>query len=183
MALLDVRIYGDPCLKEMSTPVEEFGEALSGLVQDMYDTLYHTRGIGLAAAQVGLNIRLFVMDVEWVDREEEERPEKNRKDPRTYINPEIVWEDPQDEATTEGCLSLPGLEGEVYRPVSIRAKWLDENGQAHEETMTDLKARCFQHELDHLNGVLFIDRMPFIKRRLLAGKLSNLKKKNLEAVK
>jgi peptide deformylase len=176
MAVLKVRIYGDPCLKEKSDTVEEFGEELKRLVADMGETMYASKGIGLAAPQVGVNKRVFVMDTDWVEEEGGKKTGKRRL--RAFINPEFTWQSEEDEAVSEGCLSLPDLEGDVYRPISVRMRWTDLKGAKHEETLDGLMARCVQHETDHLDGVLFVDRMPFVKRSLLAGKLHQIKKRS-----
>lgn len=178
MAVLPVKIYGEPCLKEKSAPVEHITPETGALLADMAETMYAKRGIGLAAPQVGVNLRIFVMDIDWTDRDEGE--DTGRRNLRVFINPEIVWESQDDGPFTEGCLSLPGIEAEVYRPTRVRLRWTDEKSASHEAEMDGLEARCAQHELDHLNGILFVDRLPFTKRTLLAGKLRKLKSHPLE---
>jgi len=179
MAVKRIRIYGDPFLKVSSAPVADFNQHLALLVQDMADTMYENRGIGLAALQVGVSQRVFVVDTDWVD--EEGGSPSGARHLKVFVNPEILWESQDDSAMSEGCLSLPEIEGEVYRPTSVRLRWQDQSGTAHERLMEGLEARCAQHELDHLNGILFVDRMPFTKRRLLAGRLRQLKEKHTPA--
>jgi peptide deformylase len=178
MAVQPIRIYGDPCLKRVSDPVEEFGDALRELIADMTDTLYHRpHHVGLAAPQIGVNQRVFVMDVDWV--ESDPRKKSNtppRRNLQVFINPEILEESAEDENGPEGCLSLPGIDGEIYRPLKVRVRYRDVQGNEHEISASDFAARCIQHENDHLNGVLFIDHLPLLRRQLLAGKLSRLKK-------
>jgi peptide deformylase len=179
MPLPTIRTYGDPCLKVVSEPIDVVDAPLRALIDAMKEVMYASSGLGLAAPQIGENIRLFVIDVDWVDREDGQ--EQGERNPKVFINPEITWESPEDASVSEGCLSLPGIEGDVYRPVRVKMRYLDETGAAHERAMENLEARCVQHELDHLDGVLFVDRMPFVRRRLLAGKLSAIKKQRHEA--
>jgi peptide deformylase len=178
MPVQPIRIYGDPCLKRTSEPVVEFGDALRALIANMTDTLYHRpHHVGLAAPQIGVNLRVFVMDVDWVESDSRKKsatpPHRNLQ---IFINPEILEESAEDESGQEGCLSLPGIDAEIYRPLSVRVRYQDVDGQTHEITATDFAARCLQHENDHLNGVLFIDHLPMLRRQLLAGKLARLKK-------
>ena len=173
MPVLPVKIYGDPCLKAKSEPIKEITSKIKELIEDMGDTMYERRGIGLAASQLGVNLRLFVMDTDWTDKDEGE--DTGRRNLRVFINPEITWESEDDGPYSEGCLSVPGIEADVYRPLSVRLRWMDEMGKMHEEQLEELDARCAQHEFDHLNGILFVDRLPFAKRTLLAGKLRKLK--------
>ena len=179
MAVGKIRIYGDPCLKEPSAPVTDFNQHLAGLVRDMAETMYGNRGIGLAAPQLGANERVFVADTDWVD--EDGGTPSGARHLKVFVNPEILWESQDDSAMSEGCLSLPEIEGEVYRPNSIRLRWRDQAGNTHERLMEGIEARCVQHELDHLDGILFVDRMPFTKRRLLAGRLRQLKERLVPA--
>ena len=179
MPQLPIRIYGDPCLRVASQPVEAFDGSLERLIRDMRNTLYaEPHHIGLAAPQVGANTRLFMMDVDWVNDEEGEA----KRNLQIFINPEITWESDRDVAMSEGCLSLPDIEGDVYRPEQVKIRYTDPAGEQHERQLAGLEARCAQHELDHLDGVLFVDRMPFVRRSMLAGKLSRLKQKACEAV-
>ena len=173
MAILPIRIYGDKCLKEISKPIEEIDEGTRTLISNMADTLYQkSHHIGLAAPQVGVNLRVFMMDVDWI--KESTNAERNLQ---VFINPEILQESEEDEPYPEGCLSLPGIDRDVYRPKEISIRYTDEKGQTHERDLDKLEARCAQHELDHLNGMLFVDRLPFVQRSLLAGKLGRLKKR------
>ncbi len=177
MALLTVRIYGDPCLKEVSKSVNGIDGDLKKIFSDMLETMYASHGVGLAAPQVGVNLRFFVTDVDWVNRED--GVETGKRNSKIFINPEITEESEEDGPASEGCLSVPGIEGDVYRSLRVKMRYLDENGETHENAFEGLEARCVQHELDHLDGVLFVDRMPFVRRRLLAGKLNQLKKERI----
>ena len=168
------RIYEtpDPVLREISKPVETFDDDLKTLVSDMFETMYAAPGIGLAAVQVGVPIRLLVIDLQ----EPEEEGGEPVRHPRTFINPEILWHSDQDVPYTEGCLSVPEQYAEVMRPDRIRARWHDVDGQSHEEEIDGLLAVCLQHEMDHLNGVLFIDHLSRLKRDMLLKKLAKWRK-------
>ena len=168
------RIYEtpDPVLREISKPVETFDDDLKTLVSDMFETMYAAPGIGLAAVQVGVPIRLLVIDLQ----EPEAEGGEPVRDPRTFINPEILWHSDQDVPYTEGCLSVPEQYAEVMRPDRIRARWHDVDGQSHEEEIDGLLAVCLQHEMDHLNGVLFIDHLSRLKRDMVLKKLAKWRK-------
>ncbi len=155
MAVLDIRVLGDPILRERTSPVTEVTESLRSLAADMFQTMYAAEGIGLAAPQVGRSARVFVMDVD--------------ENPMVMINPEIIERDGSDRAE-EGCLSIPEIFGDVDRATRIVARALDVDGTQFEIELTDLAARCVQHELDHLDGKLFIDYMSLIKRKFTARK-------------
>ena len=167
------RIYETPdaVLRQISNPVETFDDALKTLVGDMFETMYAAPGIGLAAVQVGVPIRLLVIDLqEPQDPDDPESP--NLRVPRVFINPEILWHSDNEVPYTEGCLSVPEQYAEVMRPDRIRAKWQDEEGKTYEEEIEGLLAVCLQHEMDHLNGVLFIDHISKLKRDRVVKKFT-----------
>ena len=171
------RIYETPdaVLRQISKPVETFDDELKTLVADMFETMYAAPGIGLAAVQVGVPIRLLVIDLqEPADPEDPESPAV--KQPRVFINPEVVWHSDNEVPYTEGCLSVPEQYAEVMRPDRIRAKWQDEHGKTFEEEIDGLLAVCLQHEMDHLNGVLFIDHLSRLKRDMVLKKLAKWRK-------
>src|SRR3954452_12465110 len=146
------RIYETPdaVLRQISKPVETFDDELKALVADMFETMYEAPGIGLAAVQVGVPIRLLVIDLQ--EPENEDDPEsKIVRDPRVFVNPEILWHSDSEVPYTEGCLSVPGQSAERMRPERIRATRQDETGKAYEEETDGLLAACLQHEMDHLN--------------------------------
>ena len=156
MALREVLLFPDPRLKLVSKPVGEITDAIRELARDMCEVMYDEPGIGLAAPQVGHAIRLFVIDTEWTE-------EEGSKNPLVLINPEfvrsegkIVWE--------EGCLSVPDLTADVERAAEVTIKALDLDGKEYVEEAVGLRAVCLQHEYDHLDGKLFIDRLSFLKR-------------------
>lgn len=172
MALMEIKLYDDPVLREKARLIAAVEERHRQLGADMAETMYAAHGIGLAANQVGLTERIIVVDVDW--------PEVDSDDWRDYqptvmINPEVLEESADDDVYEEGCLSLPEINGEVWRPVSIRYRYTDLDGVTHECEASDLQARCIMHEIDHLDGILFIDRMATEPRRGLAGKLAKLR--------
>lgn len=155
MAVLDIRVLGDPILRERTESLPAITDETRALVADMFETMYAAEGIGLAAPQVGRSERVFVMDVD--------------EDPLAMINPEIIEREGSERAE-EGCLSIPEIFGDVDRATRIVARATDLDGNQFEVELTDLAARCVQHELDHLDGKLFIDYMSLIKRKFTARK-------------
>jgi peptide deformylase len=172
MAVLHILETPDPILRQKSTPVESIDDELRGLIADMFDTMYDAPGIGLAAVQVGVPKRLLVMDL----HEPEEEGGEPVKRPRVFINPEILSHSDHEVPYTEGCLSVPDQYAEVMRPDRIRARWQDEHGATHEEDLDGLLAICLQHEMDHLEGVLFIDHLSRLKRDMVLKKLTKMRK-------
>ena len=170
MALREVLQFPDPRLKRKSEPVGEITDAIRELASDMIEVMYDEPGIGLAAPQVGERIRLIVMDTEWTD--EETDPGKN---PAVVVNPEILERD-GELVWTEGCLSVPGFQAEVERSARVTVRYTDLDGLEQTEHAEQLRAVCFQHEIDHLNGILFIDRISRLKRNLYANKRKKLLK-------
>lgn len=173
MTIRPLVILPDPVLRLGSEPVGPITGEIRTLVADMFETMYDAPGIGLAAIQVGAPKRLLVIDLQ---EPEEEGGEAVRK-PMVFINPEILEESEETQPYSEGCLSVPDQYAEVLRPAVIRAKWLDEHGKAHEETLDGLLAVCLQHEMDHLEGILFIDHLSKLKRDMLLKKLAKARAK------
>ena len=157
----------DPVLRQISTPVETIDGDLQRLIDDMFDTMYAAPGIGLAAVQVGVPIRLLVIDLQ----EPEEEGGEPVRDPRVFINPELYNHSDVEVPYNEGCLSVPDQYAEVERPDRIRARWLDENGVQHDEEIDGMLAVRLQHEMDHLEGILFIDHLSRLKRDMIMKKL------------
>lgn len=187
MAILPIIEVPDPRLKQVSVPVDNFDDQLRTLVADMFDTMYDAPGIGLAAIQVGIPLRVLVIDLQPEDPDAEPEVchshgghhhthQPTKREPRVFINPEIL--DPSEEHSLyqEGCLSVPEIYAEVERPARIRARWQDLDGQTHEEQLEGLLATCLQHEMDHLEGVLFIDHLSRLKRQMALKKLEKLRK-------
>jgi peptide deformylase len=176
MSSLAIHVYGDPILRQKARTIARVEERHQQFARAMAEAMYGARGIGLAANQVGLLERLIVVDVEWSDRKTKADKGLERC-PIMMINPEILDESVEDDQTAEGCLSLPEMEGSVWRPSRIRYRYLDLAGRAIEAEATGLLSRCIQHEIDHLDGVLFIDRMAPDAREKLAGKLASLRER------
>ncbi len=175
MAILRIFETPDPVLRQISTPVETLDDELRALIADMFETMYQAPGIGLAAVQVGVPKRLLVMDLqEPADPDDPESPVV--KDPRVFINPEVLAHSDHEVPYTEGCLSVPDQYAEVLRPDRIRARWMDEHGETHEKDLDGLLAVCLQHEMDHLEGVLFIDHLSKLKRDMVLKKLAKARK-------
>ena len=172
MALLPIIETPDPLLRQISTPVEAVTDELRALIDDMFATMYAAPGIGLAAIQVGVPKRLLVIDLQ----EPEEEGGEPVRDPLVFINPEIVEASNTLQVYSEGCLSVPDMYAEVERPDRIRARWLDRDGVAHEEELDGLLAICLQHEMDHLEGILFIDHLSRLKRDMILKKLAKARK-------
>lgn len=162
MAIRPIRHLGDEVLRVPCEAVSEFDDDLRTLVKDLFETMYHAEGIGLAAPQVGLSLRLCVLDVQ--------DDEGSASGPLTLVNPEVVRASRQTDKSTEGCLSLPGLEELVTRAARVTVRATDPDGEPIEVEADGLLARALQHELDHLDGILFIDRVSPLKRRILLKK-------------
>ena len=172
MTILRILETPDPVLRQISAPVEAVDDELRVLISDMFETMYDAPGIGLAAVQVGVAKRVLVMDL----GEPEEEGGEPVREPRVFINPEIVTHSDDEVPYTEGCLSVPDQYAEVQRPDRIRAKWLDEHGERHEKDLDGLLAVCLQHEMDHLEGILFIDHLSKLKRDMVLKKLAKMRK-------
>ena len=172
MTIMRILETPDPVLRHISAPVEAVDDELRVLISDMFETMYDAPGIGLAAVQVGVAKRVLVMDL----GEPEEEGGEPVREPRVFINPEIVTHSDDEVPYTEGCLSVPDQYAEVQRPDRIRAKWLDEHGERHEEDLDGLLAVCLQHEMDHLEGILFIDHLSKLKRDMVLKKLAKMRK-------
>ncbi|MFV0540010.1 MAG: peptide deformylase [Aestuariibaculum sp.] len=177
--ILPIVAYGDPVLKKEATDIDKDYPELTGLIDNMFDTMYNAYGVGLAAPQIGLPIRLFVIDTspfaEDEDLNEEEQNNlKNFK--RVFINAKITREEGEEWSFNEGCLSIPDVREDVYRKPDITIEYLDENFNARTETFSGLMARVIQHEYDHIEGILFTDKLSSLKKRLIKGKLNNISK-------
>lgn len=167
---LPVYLYGHPVLRKISDEIDPGYPGLKELVSDMFDTMYASEGVGLAAPQIGLNIRLVVIDADPV---KDTFPEcAGRK--LTLVNPEIDVLDGDKVSRSEGCLSLPGLSENVNRIEHIQLNWLDENFMEHEEEISGFLARIIQHEFDHLEGMMYIDHISPIRKQLIRSKLHNI---------
>ena len=162
MALREILVVPHPILKQVSKPVLEVTDATRALMDDMLETMYAAPGIGLAAIQIGVPLRIITMDLA--------RPEED-KQPRYFINPEILWASEETAPYEEGCLSVPEIYDEVERPAQVKLRYLDYDGKQIEEDAEGLFAVCIQHEMDHLDGVLFIDHLSRLKREQAVKKV------------
>ena len=174
---LPIIAYGDPVLKRKAPDIEpdEYPH-LKQLVEDMYETMYNAKGVGLAAPQVGLSIRLFVIDAAPFD--EDEPLLKDFK--KVFVNAHILHEEGEEWAFNEGCLSIPDIREDVMRKSDLRISYYDENWKHHEESFKGLAARIIQHEYDHIEGKLFTDKLSPLRKRLIQNKLSDISRGNIK---
>ena len=177
--ILPIRVYGDPVLRNDTEDVTSDSEELQELIDDMIETMRGAEGVGLAAPQVGRPERLFVADI--TPMLESDRIDEFPEQPMVFINPEISWESDEECEFEEGCLSIPDIREHVARPERVRVRYLDREFTEHEIEVGDVLARVIQHELDHLDGVLFIDHISPLRRRLLRRKLRDITKGDVEA--
>ena len=168
MAILPIITAPDPRLKVISKPVETVDDETRKLLDDMLETMHDAVGIGLAAIQVGVDARVIV--IEFADED------GNKGEALELINPQIVWSSELERVHEEGCLSLPEHFAEVVRPDEIKLKFLDRHGKRQDMHATDLLATCIQHEMDHLDGVLFVDHLSMLKRRIILRKMTKARK-------
>jgi len=173
MAIREIIKIPDPALKKVSVPIERVDDDLRKLVDDMLATMYNAPGVGLAAVQIGISRRLLV-----IDTAREDEP----KNPLAFINPEIIWSSDEMSEYEEGCLSIPDVFDNVLRPAEVRVKYLDREGALQETLCTDFLATVIQHEIDHLNGVLFIDHLSRLKRDRVVRKFTKLARQARENV-
>lgn len=177
MSLLPIIEIPDPLLRGQSAPMEAISDDVRRLIGDMLETMYEAPGIGLAAIQIAVPRRLVVIDLQ---EPEEEEGEPVRK-PHVFINPEILHRSDRRKTYNEGCLSIPDQYAEIERPDIIRARWIDERGQSQEAEFDGLMSVCLQHEVDHLNGVLFIDYLSRLKRDMVVKKVVKARKERDKA--
>lgn len=175
---LPIVAYGDPILRKKAEEIDEDYPNLNGLINDMFETMYAARGVGLAAPQIGLPIRLFVIDASPFAEDDEDEPgDPALKDfKKVLINPIIIEEKGEKWGFNEGCLSIPDINEEVMRPSHVVINYLDENFEEHEVELTGLAARVVQHEYDHIEGKLFVDKLSPLKKAMLKGKLDTISK-------
>jgi len=171
--------YGDPVLRKQTKEIDQEYPELNKLLEDMFETMYGAKGIGLAAPQIGIPIRLFIVDATPF-KEDEELPEEERlylsKFKRVFINATIIEETGNQWVFNEGCLSIPDIREDVFRQDTITIEFFDENFKKHRETINGIAARIIQHEYDHIEGILFTDKLSSLKKRLIKGKLTNISK-------
>jgi peptide deformylase len=168
MSIRNILIHPDPRLKKIVAPVPTVNDDIRQLADDMLETMYDAPGIGLAAPQIAVNARMLVMDCA---KDAEATPE-----PMVLINPQVIWSSDERSVYDEGCLSIPDQYAEVERPASVKVSWTDLDGREVQETFDDLWATCVQHEIDHLDGKLFIDYLKPLKRQMITRKMQKLKR-------
>ena len=167
MAIRDILVVPDPRLKTVSAPAAVVDDSLRALMDDMLETMYDAPGIGLAAIQVGEPVRVIVMDLDHRDGE---------RQPRYFVNPEILWASEETQPYEEGCLSVPDIYDEVERPAQVKLRYMNYQGETIEEDAGGIFAVCIQHEMDHLDGVLFIDHLSRLKRERAVSKVKKATK-------
>lgn len=172
MTIKPLILLPDPALRQQSQPVERVDAELDGFIEDMLETMYDAPGIGLAAIQVGVPRRLLVIDIAGKD---------DPKNPQVFINPEVVSTGDDVSVYEEGCLSIPDYYADVERPASITVRYLDRKGDQQTIDADGLLATCLQHEIDHLNGVLFIDHISKLKRDMVVRKFTKLARQRVTA--
>jgi peptide deformylase len=181
--ILPVVAYGDPVLRKRAESITKDYPKLEILIENMKETMYGAFGVGLAAPQIGLPIRLFLVDTEPFAEDEtftEEEQAELKGFKRTFINAEIVKEEGDEWAFNEGCLSIPDVREDVFRQPKVTIRYQDENFKTHTEVYDGLIARVVQHEYDHIEGVLFTDKLSSLKKRLIKGKLTNISKGKIQ---
>lgn len=179
--ILPIVAYGDPVLKKVAEDIDNTYPDLQNLIDNMFETMYQASGVGLAAPQIGKSIRLFIVDgspFADTDEDDEEDPlaEGIEDFKKVFINPRIIEEKGEEWAFGEGCLSIPKIREDVFRKPKIRVQYLDENWNQHDEVFEGYKARIIQHEYDHIEGILFTDKLSAIRKKLIAKKLVNISK-------
>lgn len=175
MAILPIVTYDDDVLRQKAEPVRENSEELQKLIDDMFETMYNSDGVGLAAPQVGELLRVFVVDAKaMAENENEDEDEAPDFGPITMINPEITFKSDETVEMEEGCLSIPGVNAPVKRPQSVVVQYLDRDFEQQEREVDGWLGRIIQHEKDHLDGILFLDHLSMFKRKLLHSKLKEI---------
>ncbi|NNG08799.1 MAG: peptide deformylase [Arenibacter sp.] len=177
--ILPIVAYGDPVLRKVAEDIESDYPKLEELISNMWDTMYNASGVGLAAPQIGLPIRLFLVDTTpFSDDEDLTKEEQNalKGFKKVFINAQIEEETGEEWAFNEGCLSIPDIREDVSRKDTLTISYMDENFKTHKETYDGLLARVIQHEYDHIEGILFTDKLSSLKKRLLKGRLTNISK-------
>lgn len=180
--------YGDPILRKVTRPVEQGEADIKAIAENMFETMYNASGVGLAAPQVGLDIRIFVVDGSpMAGDDEEEGDDEPLEHPelvgfkKVFINPQILEESGEPWAFEEGCLSIPGLRADVLRPAEVKIRYQDTDFNTYEEVFTGIAARIIQHEYDHLEGKLFVDYLPALKKQMIKKRLTNISKGIVDA--
>jgi peptide deformylase len=169
--ILPIFAFGQPVLKQVAKDITPDYEDLAQLIEDMWETMYHAYGVGLAAPQIGLGIRIFVVDSTQI-KDEMRKGEEGIK--KVFINAHVIEETGRNWSYEEGCLSIPHVRGEVERPDTVRIRYVDENFVEHETTYSGINARVIQHEYDHIDGILFTDKLKPLKKKLVQRKINDI---------
>ena len=172
--ILPIYAYGHPILRKVGQDIAADYPQLEQLIANMWETMYHTRGMGLAAPQIGLAIRLFVIDTLQLDKDDRGDVVTSHYVKQCFINPEIIEEAGKDWAYEEGCLSIPDVRGKVNRAPQLRIQYLDENFQPQNKIFDGITARVIQHEYDHIEGILFTDHLTMLKKQLVSRQLNQI---------
>ena len=172
-----VYVYGTSVLRKKAKEIDEDYEGLDKLIEDMFETMKHAEGVGLAAPQIGKSVRLFIVDAADIDEEDEEFVADFKK---TFINPVILEESGEEWSFNEGCLSIPNVREDVSRQEKIRIQYYDPEWNFHDEEYDGIKARILQHEYDHLDGIMFVDKISPLRKRLLKGTLTAISKAKVD---
>lgn len=181
--ILPIVAYGDPVLKKKAKDITKDYPKFDTLLENMFETMYNACGVGLAAPQIGLPIRMFLVDTTpFADDEDLNKEEQEALNgfKQVFINVKIVKEEGDEWAFNEGCLSIPDVREDVFRKPVITVEYLDENFKSHKETFDGLRARVIQHEYDHIEGILFTDKLSTLKKRLIKGRLTNISKGKID---
>ncbi|MDP2088027.1 MAG: peptide deformylase [Flavobacteriaceae bacterium] len=182
--ILPIIAYGDPVLRKVGKNIDSEYPQLSQLLENMWETMYKAEGVGLAAPQIGKDIRLFIVDTVPFSQDEDLDDDERTflaTYKKVFINAEILKEEGEEWAFTEGCLSIPNIREDVYRNEKVTIEYLDENFKEHTEVLNGLAARVVQHEYDHIEGIMFTDKLSSLKKRLLKKKLENISKGIVDA--
>jgi peptide deformylase len=171
MAVREILVLPDKRLRQVSEPVKKIDAGIRKLVSDMFETMYGAPGIGLAAIQIGTSKRVVTMDL---------AKKEESKNPLVFINPELIWSSAEKATYEEGCLSIPEIYSDVERPAQVKVRYLNLEGELHEVEANGLLATCLQHEIDHLNGILFIDYLSKLKRDRIVKKFTKAAKRAAE---
>lgn len=179
--ILDIRAIGDPVLRKICKEITPDYPNLNSLIDNMFETMYNANGIGLAAPQIGLDIRLFIIDIRPLAQDEDyaEIADKLKDFKKVFINAKIIEEKGNEWKFNEGCLSIPDVREDVKRKETIVIEYFDENFIKHTEEFSDMRARVIQHEYDHIEGILFTDHISTLKKKLVKGKLNKISQGNV----
>jgi peptide deformylase len=176
--ILPIFAFGQPVLKKIAAPIGPDYPELAALIDNMWETMYHADGVGLAAPQIGQAIRLFVIDTLQINRDKKDKDAKEFAQPgfkKVFINAQVLEETGEPWNYEEGCLSIPNIRGDVERPDTLRIRWQDESFETFEDTFTGVNARVIQHEYDHIQGVLFTEKLKPLKKRLIQRRLEDIR--------